>query len=248
MSDKKITQLTAAAAANQTDLLEKVNDPAGTPASQKVSVLQLGTNILANITSMTFPTSGATVTQTANRLKFEMPLFSNFFYLDKFDQTVGIQGGNATFNTLGYLTWGLGSIGEGHLLWNGIDSVRWDIDHLVTGGNVTVDWGACVLGDVTNAGARSIDWDGRTLNDSTGIHVSLDYQNRVVKDESGLQIIGWYKPQSTGTDQDHIPSFPNGDIGTTPSNGAVPAGWIQVFINQERTSGAGFNGWIPYYT
>ena len=38
---KKITELPAASAANLTDLLEKVNDPSGSPVSQKVSLTQV---------------------------------------------------------------------------------------------------------------------------------------------------------------------------------------------------------------
>ena len=40
---KKITELPAASAANLTDLFEKVNDPSGTPVSQKVTLSQMQT-------------------------------------------------------------------------------------------------------------------------------------------------------------------------------------------------------------
>lgn len=41
MATKKITQLTAASAASLTQIFEIVNDPSGTPASQKLTLAQL---------------------------------------------------------------------------------------------------------------------------------------------------------------------------------------------------------------
>lgn len=43
MADVKFTELPAASAANATDILAKVNDPSGTPISQKVTLTQIGT-------------------------------------------------------------------------------------------------------------------------------------------------------------------------------------------------------------
>lgn len=45
MADKKITQLPVASAVNLTDLLAKVDDPSGTPVTQRATVAQLLGNV-----------------------------------------------------------------------------------------------------------------------------------------------------------------------------------------------------------
>lgn len=57
MADVKITALPAAAGANLTDLLVKVNDPSGVPVTQKLTITQLQTGLTGKQNTIAYSTS-----------------------------------------------------------------------------------------------------------------------------------------------------------------------------------------------
>ena len=67
MADRKITELTALTSPNQKDLLYVVDDPAGTPASKKISLYNLFGSVPANTSiTGTLTVSGNTTVSGAN--------------------------------------------------------------------------------------------------------------------------------------------------------------------------------------
>jgi len=59
MANKLITDLPAATALNATDVFEKTNDPSGTPASQKITGLQIRSAV-GNLTGTGTPVGSVT--------------------------------------------------------------------------------------------------------------------------------------------------------------------------------------------
>src|SRR5678815_900003 len=69
MADQKITALTALTAPTTDDLLAIVDDPAGTPVTKKISILNLLKLFVSNVTIQTLTSSSGTYTPTSNMKK-----------------------------------------------------------------------------------------------------------------------------------------------------------------------------------
>lgn len=169
MADKKITDLPAAAGAALAQLLEIVNDPGGTPVSQKLTLTQIKTlldTLYALLTGATFTGQVNVGGATQHQLRT--------------NGTVSISNGNLLIDALGTLTWSNGNIlsssifyadagtqesvdfSNRFLMYNTLlASVDWNLQicYAITGGAATesVKWGSRLLANTT---VDVLDWSG----------------------------------------------------------------------------------------
>ena len=64
MADQKITQLTEVTSPTTDDMLAVVDDPSGTPITKKLSILNLLTLAVSNVTVQTLTSTAGTCTPT----------------------------------------------------------------------------------------------------------------------------------------------------------------------------------------
>lgn len=215
MANVKISALPATSTPALVDLLAKVNNPSGTPVTQRVTVQQYA-DVIAAYYRLN-PVDGILMDSTnGNSVDF------------------GTQ--RALIDSGGYNTvhWNAKTLGDGTIIsvdWgnrflkdtSGNNSVHWQDRTLKdSSGNEAVHWQDRILR--SNNGATSADWQERNLWDNAS-NVSVEWQERQLWDSASRLSVKWHDRILSDSSVSSITSVDWGFRVLTDENDAVAANW-----------------------